>query len=153
MRLQKMTSICIFVFTFTLLSYRSNAIQHPKSLPLSISVACFDSTVKSAIQKILKDSNTINSDLDLIGLQADKCLFNPKTDSIECFNQNKDLVFTVELENLSPLPATKDTRSYLFSFRTGNENINIIYDIEVTKYINSQKCEVTRIDSHTELPQ
>lgn len=116
------------------------------------SIACFDSTVKSAIQKIIVDANTVNTDLDLIGFQADKCIFNPKNDSIECLNKESKLVFTVELQKLEPLPSTQNEKSYLFSFKTGNENISVIYDIEVTKYLTSQKCEVTKIESHTELP-
>lgn len=122
------------------------------SIAKNASIACFDSTVKSAIQKIITDANTVNTDLDLIGFQADKCIFNPKNDAIECLNKESKIVFTVELQKLEPLPSTQNEKSYLFSFKTGNENISVIYDIEVTKYLTSQKCEVTKIESHTELP-
>jgi len=151
----KFAKLCfLFSLALTFLSPTSSASTfNLKFLKHVISVACFDSTIKSAIQKITKDSKTINSDLDLIGLQAEKCVFNSKSDSIECLNAQEQIVFTVELESLSPLPSTKNTKSYLFSFRTGNENINVIYDIEVTKYVNTQKCEVTKVDSHTELPR
>lgn len=150
----KFANLCVlFSLAMTFFTTTSNASTiNLKFLKSAVSVACFDSTIKSAIQKIAADSKTINSDLDLIGLQAEKCVFNSKSDAIECLNAQGQIVFTVELENLSPLPSTKETKSYLFSFRTGNENINIIYDIEVTKYVNTQKCEVTKIDSHTELP-
>jgi len=122
------------------------------SISKKTSVACFDSTIKSAIQKIIIDSNTVNTDLDLIGFQADKCQFNAKHDVIECLDKNNQIVFTVELVKLESQPTYQNKKIYFFSFKTGNENISVIYDIEVTKFLNSQKCEVTKIESRTELP-
>jgi len=143
--------ILVLIGLTSIMSVRASA-SLISSIAKNASIACFDSTVKSAIQKIITDANTVNTDLDLIGFQADKCIFNPKNDAIECLNKESKIVFTVELQKLEPLPSTQNEKSYLFSFKTGNENISVIYDIEVTKYLTSQKCEVTKIESHTELP-